>query len=284
MSEWFTVYSKNVEQDDLESKGRAAEAKQAIRNVGTNALPILLKRIQYQPSNSRIRFLTFLDKLPSVVWNNRLVLPLLKDKGGVAAENATGIFMILGERATPAVPELTSLMFRATDADVVHRITYCLAVIGRDGLPSLVAALQNPNLPCCEASVYWLGINAPFKFGTNAADAVPHLARLATNGSPDLAKEAIRALGRIKSAPEIAVPTLTNALRSASSEIQYYAAGAISAFGTNASCAVPLLMEASTNAEHRVRSRATNALLQIAPDVLNGHWHNSQKPSGSLKR
>src|SRR6266705_2475093 len=88
LSEWFAVYSTNLQQEEPESKRKAADAKQAIRNIGTNALPILLKRIQYQSSKSRIGFLRFVDKLPSMIWNNRLVLPFLKDKGALAAENA----------------------------------------------------------------------------------------------------------------------------------------------------------------------------------------------------
>src|ERR1051325_2269151 len=188
LSEWFAIYSAHFEQDNPESKAKTEEAKGAIKEIGTNALPILLKRIQYEPSLARIRFLKVVDKLPSILWDNRLVLPLVKDSRSIAAENATGIFVMLGAECQPAVPELTSLMLRTSDIDVVYRITFCLAAIGKDAMPSLIAALQHPELPCCRAATHWLGINGPFEFGTNVVSAVPLLARCATNSDPDLAK------------------------------------------------------------------------------------------------
>jgi len=176
--------------------------------------------------------------------------------------------MVLGEQASPAVPELTSLMLRTKDVDVVHRIVFCLAAVGKDGVPSLVAALQHPQLPGCRAAAYGLGINAPFEFGTNAAATVPLLAKLTSNTNEYLAKSAIEAIGRIHLEPQVAVPALTNALRSPSSGVQWEAEHAISQFGTNAICAVPLLVEALTNHVYKLRAAATNALLRIAPTVL----------------
>lgn len=271
LSEWLIIYAKNAGDGEGKSKPEAEKAKQAIRNIGTNGIPTLLKLIQYEPSPRRLKIANAVEKLPRFMWDNRLVRGVFSDpvdKSTQAAENATLAFLIMRSGASVAVPALTQLMCQTNRVTVANRATYCLAAIGKEGLPSLLIALANPQLPCCQVAARDLGIGPPFDFGTNAEAAIPLLANLTSNTNESLVKSAIRALGRVHAYPQVAVPALTNALRSTSSVVRWEAEHAISYFGTNAVCAVPLLLESLADGNYTIRSAATNALLQIAPQTL----------------
>src|SRR5262245_58649713 len=64
LSEWLAAYSKHAGDGEGKSGSRAEEAREAIRKIGTNGLPFLLKRIQYEPSPLRLRMASFVEKLP----------------------------------------------------------------------------------------------------------------------------------------------------------------------------------------------------------------------------
>ncbi len=145
---------------------------------------------------------------------------------------------------------------------------YCLAAVGTEGLPSLLTALANPQLPCCEPAAFCLSIGPPFDFGTNAAIAIPLLAKLVSNTNENLAVSAIKAIGRLHMEPQVAVPALTNALYSTSLTLRREAAESLGRFGNQASCAVPALRAALTDSSRGVRAVATNAILEIAPEAL----------------
>jgi hypothetical protein len=256
LSTWYVLWVKAGEEEDDHADARKTEAAYAIRQIGTNAIPILLKRLRTQYSQG-LRFYLW-RTLPARVTDLRVVSFLL---AGPRRAEPTSTFVILGPTAAPAVTELATL-FRATNnPDLARSAAYCLAAIGPDGLPPLLAALADPTTPSCGYAVYWLGMESPFNFGTNIARAVPLLAQCTTAADPDLAKAATRALGRIRMEPQVAIPALTNCLNSTNTLIRCEGLHSLARFGNQC---IPLLERGYLDSDESVRRTATNCLHALA--------------------
>jgi hypothetical protein len=87
--------------------GNDAEFTKAIKHMGTNALPVLVRSVDYQISGWKLRLrFKIAPKLPAVVVGSRPVRWLLDDQALRRADSAVHAFGILGSRATPALNDL----------------------------------------------------------------------------------------------------------------------------------------------------------------------------------
>jgi HEAT repeat protein len=267
--EWQTVWSKAVEfSDSPQSQAQAREAAQAIRALGTNAIPTLLKSLRNYPSDRRLQIGGYLmDKLPDSVSQSPLIQRLFSGRGGV---EPTSIFVILGALGSSAVPELNALL-RATNInrEVSRSAAFCLAAIGEEGLPPLLNALTNPQLPCCYLATDVLSIvplnHSTFRLGTNIAQAVPALARNALSSDAHLACASIKALGHLKSQPQIAIPALVKCFDSPDLLSPVNAVSALARFGPEG---VEPLRAALNHQNINVRTLATNVLRNLATQSI----------------
>jgi HEAT repeat protein len=263
LSEWHALWTKSVEHNDPQSQAQTAQAAHAIRAIGTNALPTLLRLLNQQRSPIRDKLEDFVDKLPDSVSENTFVQHLLEEKQGL---EPTSTFFILGPLASPAVPQLAALL-RATntDADVCRAAAYCLAAIGEDGLPPLLDALKHPDLPACYYVAELLNTRPlhadNFNLGTNVDQAVPLLANTAMSINPELARASIQALGAFRSQPQIAIPVLTLSLESTNHPCRMSAVVALALFGPEG---VGPLVGALSHKDPNVRAAATNCLQILA--------------------
>jgi len=89
--------------------GNNAEATAAIRRIGTNALPFLLRWIQYESPGWRISLDHLHTRLPSSVQKARVVKWLFKDKAEYRADLAVEGFSALRSAGKPASDELLRL-------------------------------------------------------------------------------------------------------------------------------------------------------------------------------
>src|ERR1043166_359150 len=88
------------------------EAHEAVLHVGTNAIPYLLKWIQYEPAGWRASLYGTMNLvLNEFVWH-------LPDKKNVRAEGARHAFRSLGPKAKAAVPDLTRIMLTSKSFNV----------------------------------------------------------------------------------------------------------------------------------------------------------------------
>jgi len=102
--------------------------------------------------------------------------------------------------------------------------------------------------------------------GTNAASAIPALAALAGNHSPEeVARSAVYTVSYLGPA---ALPTILQALKSRHTYVRVAALQCIRRLGTNAAVLIPDVMRALSDPETHVRSNATNVLEMMAPDLL----------------
>jgi hypothetical protein len=259
-SQWCALQAELAQSGGREVERQ--EAIHAIRQIGTNGLPILIRSLRDSPLSQKLR--GFADRLPAGLSQTRLLrLALTGDR-----VEPTAVFQILGPQASPAVPELTALMQATNRPDIASEATACLAAIGSAGVPALVEAMSDPHLPCCRFAAFEFSNADPAIFGTNAALAVPALAKLAVDADSELARLAIRALGRINRQPQVAVPALIVALHSTDNMVRFDAARSLMWVGSSARAAVPALLQCFNDPDWGVRMITTNALLNIAPEAL----------------
>lgn len=100
LSEWLDrAYSRQYD----------VEFPKAIEHMGTNALPVLVRCVDYQMPSWKLWRCEIAQRLPAVFKRSRPVQWLLGDKASRRANAAIVAFQILGSRATPALNDLRRL-------------------------------------------------------------------------------------------------------------------------------------------------------------------------------
>lgn len=126
LSTWLKRYNSSREQ---------AEASEAIRHIGTNALPYLVKWIQYETPGWRYSVERATMKLPSAVQDNRCVQWLLLNRAEYRAGLAINGFEILGPEAKPAWADLYRLSNNNKSAETARRAWICMANVATHSPP-----------------------------------------------------------------------------------------------------------------------------------------------------
>ncbi|MCX6929420.1 MAG: HEAT repeat domain-containing protein [Verrucomicrobia bacterium] len=193
LQEWIKVYAR----PDWYSPGAQADAEKAIVQIGTNAIPFLVKWIAYKPHPSRTKQFaaTIIPMLPLV-----RDFPPAKhwlyggDPREFRANAAAEAFDIFGPSASFAIPELAKLAHSSTDPGPADRAVDALANIGPLAFPAVLGVVEDRH---AEARFY--AVTAIQSFGTNARPAVPILIASLTNSA--LASAAAETLGHLKLEP-----------------------------------------------------------------------------------
>ena len=253
----------------------ADEAVDAIRHIGTEALPWLMTWRSYQMAPVKADLISTLEKGPLAGATTRAIATSLSRQQRLAAQTLTG-YQILGSQARPAIPELTSLM---KDEWSSVWAMHALANIGPEGLPALLAALVDPQTAHRSNIPRYIG--SLRRSGHDISAAVPVLIRCLGDPDHEVASAAASTLARARRDPrsnpfirdgpaglERAVPILTDSLKDPRASVRYAAASTIAMFRDQGRPAVPALIEAMTDSDASVRFAATNALQRIAPEVL----------------
>ena len=256
LSEWLADVSAGA------VFGTTTRAEEAIRAMGTNAIPTLLKWISYERSPSD-RFPRAREVPQYYRWHT-----LNPDE---LAYTAPSGFEFLGAMARAAVPELTRLARTSSDPERADRCTAALAGIGPEAIPSLLSLATNgPPL-----TRYW-AVNGLEYFARKpeGVQTLPVVIRCLgdTEGSYAVDGPAQRIL--ISMDPAVAIPALTNALRSASAQIRLEVARYLPAFEEAGDPRVPREIPAMVTAlraaicdpDYQVRDAATNSLRRM------GEW------------
>ena len=217
------------------------QAREAIRQIGTNALPFLLKEIND----------------PGEIWSQLgQTNSFYKTREAyIRRSNVTIGFNILGPIARPAVPALVDLLNNGNNpgsaADALVEIDPQIAAV------ALTDALTNKATePRLAAAAYLIIV------GTNADIAVPNLILCLKNKSPENGIMA-STLGDIHARPDIAVPALIRMLNDEDFQTRVESVRSLGEFGTNAISAVPYLERAANGQNRNFDSEVKSALKQI---------------------
>jgi hypothetical protein len=189
LREWLKLY---VQSGDRFSNGQ--EAAEAVRHIGTNALPWLLKWTNYEPPGWKIMLLT---NAPAAArrpgYLRSAYLRLLNRPADDLNWLARFGFEILGPQARPALPEVQRRMadwgkpWRASRAMEAYT-----EITGPGAVPVLVSALLSTNANCRQSAAFCLAT-----LGTNGAAAAPALRNALNDQDPVARRFAGAALQKI---------------------------------------------------------------------------------------
>jgi peptidoglycan/xylan/chitin deacetylase (PgdA/CDA1 family)/HEAT repeat protein len=247
----------------------------AVRSIGTNALPHLLRWLRFDPRPPPLR-----DKLQELLNKQSLVrirLPRRHDHRGQAIIG----FQALGSAAEPALPELRRLLHNPATC---YGAVFALRAIGPIAVPILATELINSNCPmqicvvdalvnlapsaapgivpvlvdgvtnpaCLVHEWCLIGLGA---LGPMAREYAPWLATLAQQSANPLAGLALRVLGEDSDRPEQYLPLFSDRLNDTN-----FATHAAFALGRMGPGGLPPLLRALTNQEPSIRGAALAAL------------------------
>jgi len=162
-SGWFTVYYKS---DRTGSNAQREIAVTAIKAMGTNAFPVLLRQIEYEiPSWCD----TVGRRWPAGVAKRLLGSSLVRAtvvRKLERAEAARTLLVQLGTNAVSTVPKLTIMIQDRNHAQTSIRAGCVLSYVGPEGFQTLVAALARTNQPFRQDVLSFIAFSAPV-VGTN---------------------------------------------------------------------------------------------------------------------
>ena len=171
LSEWVDTYS------DF-SKTLPGESDDAIRHIGTNAIPDLLKWVRYEMPAWKSKLYAVFNP---ILGRLKQSWKLTANRETTRANDAMRALLALGPSAERAAPDLARMLNNPKASTSATRAAAVLAKLGNVGLPPLLARLKNqPANPGLRmALVYHVGC-----FGTNALGAFPIVRRFVID--PDL--------------------------------------------------------------------------------------------------
>ena len=184
--------------------------------------------------------------------------------------NEKGIFCSIyalgkiGQAARPALPQLTLFTNdRDPSWSIRWRAQAALIQITGNGLDPIIEGLNDPSNP-----TNWLGSCKVVEFlGSEGSNAIPALLKAANQGDWHVQENAIAALGKIHTRPEVCIPRITPFLKATNDWVRLHSLSAISEFGTNAHGLVTTseLSRCLDDSSALVRQKAANILLYLDP-------------------
>ncbi len=213
-----------------------ADADEAVRNIGTNALPFLLRLFRENDSSFKFRALRLLGKQHFVKISHTPARTL--------NEEAMYAIKALGARASNAVPGLIHIYNQNLSADAQWTVAYSLSSIG----PAASNAVPILLTRACTAerlnSTNWI-----------------------------VCESAITALGQIHGQPAMVVPAFMEVLRRRNTDAERWMAIALGEFGSDAKPAVPLLIKCYDDQKNRDwKADIGAAIKKIDPETAAKAW------------
>jgi hypothetical protein len=202
---------------------------ESVRQIGTNAIPTLLHMLKARDSKFKLAVIRFAVMHPIINRNY--------------------------------------IRFKTAETQHLYALFgfYCLGPQGKSAMPALIEISNEYRPGRDDDPVPIARIFAGL--GPAAADAVPWLVQDITDTNVLIRLNAVEALGKIHSRPELAVPALTGSLRDPDMAVRVNAAFSLEAFESDAKSAVPELVHALEDIAFEVRFYAASALQKIDPEA-----------------
>jgi len=225
----------------------------AIQQMGTNALPLLLKWMAAKDPRE--------DPKPNLADCFNMT----------RSERAAMALSILGETASPAIPELTRLALNLRNRERYDRCITALAATGLQSLPSLEAIIKDGT-----AGQKCSAIESLSGFHTNVAALLPTLIHCLVGKNEDVGWSAADSLSRLEIPSTALVQALTNSLSTASAPARARIFRCLCWLGNEAAWssnqaardAVPAIRAGLSDPSSEVRTNAIYAAQRIAPELL----------------
>src|SRR5260221_308103 len=141
-----------------------SEAEDAIRSIGTNAIPYLLDWIRYYPSDWRRSLDDKFFQFTYLLGRARI----LQDQKEMRAIAAMWAFKVFSAEADQSMPALANLLNSSKAKKIQIRAAGALGFCGKNALPPLLAVLTNQDVGLRIAAAESIGL-----LRTNARPAIP---------------------------------------------------------------------------------------------------------------
>jgi HEAT repeat protein len=221
------------------------EAEAAIRSMGTNAVPHLIRMLPERDAAWRIEF--------SQTWDRAGPL-LLRSRSRLAAHGLG----IIGPSAREAVPFLIQNMTNHPgSASSPSPYEMALGDIGAASIRPLMQVLSHPDpyLQTCA----WSALRG---LGTNLIPVVPELITILNSSDADTRAKATYLLGYV-SGDARTISALTQCLNDNHETVRFIAVQSLSWHGPNAKAALPALLQALIDKDTNVQTAARIAISDI---------------------
>jgi hypothetical protein len=262
LSEWLKICGDNRAAINYSQSQSLESARVAIRRIGTNGLPWLVKWMSYDTPKwkSALLYSKFYRWLPASI-RNPMVRPILQ------AQRARVGFDILGTAASPAIPDLVRITDRCPGQSAIYAIQ---AIKGCDAQPEALSALigiatnhSKPSVIRQIAMQAIAGLHYVEKYETWVVPAI-----LPCLDEEYMGHSTVIALGSFKISPDIGVPVMKTATGSNNADVRVWAVVSLGRYGKAASPAIPELLRALNDHDLRVQQEAADALKVVAPEML----------------
>ncbi len=256
LSQWLTELDSSYPDGMDSSKSwqvqmsaAQAHAAEAVRHIGTNALPYLIHALTNANSRRKERIMSGFRRLVGVEHSKR-------PPGAEQRKAAFGL-AALGPIASSAIGELTRAM---DDPFISAQAAVALGSIGTEGWEVLSREISSTNSFAASHAIQQLA---------NYHAAVPGavealIAKVRTDPSGWIYLTTLLRMGQ---GDQRIVPFLTSLLQSSNVFARVEAVYGLQTFGTNARSAVPALISVLYDEDPTVRRAATNALKQIDGEI-----------------
>jgi len=192
---------------DYDAWSGKREASEAVLNVGTNALPMLVRLLGTRESRAKLWLRRLAEKHPVF---KRLV-PLGRDNVFQQNMSALLAFYRLGPQAAAAIPKIIPMLEESDSAAVAAVALMYIRPERESDILSLtnVFRMRKPGRSGVSPEMlHCLAILALSTFGTNASGAIPVLLQRLGSTNAEVAAASAVALARIGGPPDIVVPLI----------------------------------------------------------------------------
>ena len=233
----------------------------AIRHIGTNALPVVLKLCRAKDSWFKKHLEGWAERYNFSDWPKQRRFPIYIKSADEKNFEGDNIIWALGSVAKPAIPELIRLL-QSRDREIAESAMTALPGIGTNAIPPLLQLLNSGNQEVRLRAAFDLAdffrpktpatpggplvVAGSDSFRSEASAVVPVLLQCLENRKLDQVTliRAIYSLGLIQEDAPIVVPVIIRHIQSETNNFlmlsDYIAT--LGNFGTNAKSAVPLLV------------------------------------------
>jgi HEAT repeat protein len=190
---------------------------EALRHIGTNAIPTLLQMLRAKDSPLKTKCIQFLNSQHLV--RIKILPASLKNNEAFFA------FAVLRADAKNAVPDLTQIYDEKISLESQISTAVSIGAIGPDAksaIPSLLRGLTSTNERVRYSAIFALG-----EIHGEPETVVPELVKFLHDSNPSVSKSAVEALGKYGTNAELAVPDLTVMLNDRNPEIRVPATNAL---------------------------------------------------------
>lgn len=249
------------------------EAEDAVRHIGTNAIPYLLAEM-HAKDDTREQFSrfwkqvkTFSQKLMSrgrgVPSGPPWSFDYERSSGELRHWNAAQGFHALGPLGKSAIPELMGFLDKSS-LNTCPDAAYALSAMGPEGLAKMQPVLTNKtklvfNWP--QLCVIWSLGQTP----DAGRHCVPELIGLLQDTNATVRLGAVWALGQLKSDEDLIAPALATCLGDPGANIKSFAEQTLGHYGIT-SVTRDSLQEYLNHPKLSVRMAATNAMIALYPN------------------